>query len=397
MRRYPLVILCAVASCSWNSPDLPPTDTVLQGTYAFASADNSNFAVLLEGAWLEFTEEGAVTFTNPGFTTVEYGVVDIVERGRYSVVEQADSEGFLMLDITFQSPPKQAGYYVFHGGLNRLRYSLVAGADEERLNIRIVPDGSTRSWAAFVRSTPPVVIGDYSFVRSTSHTLDDLLKGATLSFAADSTFDLENPVTVNLAHEDSLILVSERGTYSVSLDSIRFTVLTQEPAGAESLFLLQPPSVTGGVGFAGSLLALTFRTAVRTDSTLWTPPQTVGETEPNDTTTTATTLGGAGAYIVTGTVESGGVGLQGYTGDLDYFQAVTGFDGELSVELSWQDTADLDLFVFDGQGGELARSANPRQVPPESVTLAVSAGQELYVMVASFDNPASYTCSVTVP
>jgi hypothetical protein len=370
---------------------------MLQGAYAFTWADNSTVTALLEGSLLEFTEGGAVTLTNPGFTTKDYGLVDIVERGTYSVVEQSDDEGFLMLDITSQSPPKQASYYVFHGGLNRLRCSVVEAADEQRLNIRVVHDGSTRSWTTFIQSTPPVIAGDYTFVRSTNHNFDALLQGAVVSFAADSTFALENPVTVSVAHEDSIITVSERGSYAVRMDSITFTVTAQEPAGAESLFLFHTTSVTGGAGFANGLLALTFEGAAHADSTLWAPPQTIAEVEPNDSAATATELGGGGTYHVSGSAASGGVGPQGYTGDLDYFMVVPDTDGELGIDLSWQATADLDVFVFDALGTERARSANPGQAPPETITLTVSAGQEYYVMVVSFDNPASYTCTVRVP
>lgn len=398
VKRIPLVLLASAVACSWRTPDLPPSDISLDGVYAFDKADNSRVAEQLGGSWLEFTAQGGVVLTNPGFTTPDYGLVDIVEQGTYSVLEMAPDSGFLMLDITRQWPPAQAISYVFHGGLNRLRFTRIFADAEERLMIRVVPDGTTRSWATFVKRTPPTIAGDYTFVSSTSQTLDALLRGATVSFAiADSAFQLRNPVTVEVDHADSVVLVREQGTYSVGMDSIRFVVLAQEPAGADSLFMLTAPSVGAGVAIVEGRLALSFQAPGRVETTFWTPPQAISEIEPNDSPETATQVGGTGAYHLTGAVERGGVGPQGYSGDLDYFSVVAGFAGELRADLSWQGAADLDIFLFDEQGEELARAANAGQSPPEAVSVVVAPGQAVYLMIASIDNPAAYTCSVRVP
>ncbi len=396
MKRLAL-LMCLAASCTWKSPQLPPTDLELEGTFRFQTADNSLLRNLLKNASLEFTRGGEVELVNPGVSTQEYGVVDIEERGTYSVFDLEENVGFLLLDITIQTPPRLASLYVFHGGLNRLRYAREVATSEERLRIRLLPDGTTRSWATFVKRTPPFVVGHYAFVRSTSSRWRWLLDGATLSFAADSGFVLDNPVRVEEGHQDSVVTVLERGTYSVSLDSIRLVVQSQEPIGADSLFLLDAPVVTGGVGFASGLLALTFRTTTnRVDSVLWNPPTTLAEQEPNDSPDTATPLGGSGLWRVEGSLASGGFGAQWYSGDLDYFSC-TPRAGTLSAELSWEGIADLDLYAVDAQGTILARAASPRQSPPERLTVQVAAGEPLFLMIASFDNPAPYRCAVRVP
>ncbi|MBN1423470.1 hypothetical protein JXA88_02835 [Candidatus Fermentibacteria bacterium] len=398
MKRILPALLAVVASCSWRSPDLPPSDLLLEGTYTFKKSDLSRVTEQLEGSWLVFSAQGALSLTNPGFDTPDYGMVDIVEEGTYAILEMAPDSGFIMMDITRQWPPAQAISYVFHGGLNRLHFQRVFAEGEEHVIIRVVPDGTTRSWATFAKRALPTIAGDYTYLSSTSQALDDLLRGATASFAtADSTFELSNPVTLEIDHADTIVLVSERATYSVSLDSIRFVVIAQEPFGADSLFFLTSPSVTMGVAIEDGQMALSSQAAIRAETTYWTPPQTIGEVEPNDTPATATEVGGTGMYNVTGGVDRGGVGLEGYTGDLDYFRIVAGSDGELRADLSWQGAADLDLFAFDPQGVELARSANAGQSPPEGVSVTVTSGQELYLMIASIDNPATYTCSVKVP
>lgn len=390
--------LAVALSCTWKSPDLPPTDTPLEGVYEFTWADNSLVKNQLEGAQIEFTPGGEVTLTNPGFTTEEYGIVDVVEAGGYSFVEQAPDSGILMLDITRQAPPKLSGAYVFHGGLNRLICTRASATGEEILKIRLVPDGSTRSWAHFVRKIVPAIAGNYTFVRATTQALDDLLSGSHLSFGADSSFILQNPVLVTIAHQDSLVLVVERGTYAVSLDSLEFREITQEPAGADSLFLLAATSTRAGIGFERELLAVAFSQADRAGTTFWRPPQTVAEAEPNDTIATATPLGGTGAYTATGTLSSGGVDQQGnYAGDRDYFSVSPSRDGEVRAELTWQGMADLDLFLVGADNSVVARSTNVSQAPPEALTASVVGGQTYYLLVVSFDYPATYSCTVVVP
>ena len=79
--------LICISSCTFESPEVPDTDIVLEGTYVFQSADNANLAGTLEGADIEFHTDGSFQFTNPGWTNDELGTFDIMESGTYGFQE----------------------------------------------------------------------------------------------------------------------------------------------------------------------------------------------------------------------------------------------------------------------------------------------------------------------
>ncbi len=386
-----------LVSCSVESPDLPESDVLLSGQYDFLTSDNSDVNANLDGAYIILDTDGDFEFTNPGWSNDKYGDFDIVERGTYSFAEQEEGEGFFILDIISLTPPKLVAYYTFRGGLSRLRYEFSSGEGVEYLKIRLAYDGSN-PWATFEKKIPLTLEGDYAFTSSTDDALDALLGGATLSFSTDGMFELSNPVILKIAHEETTIMVSEKGPFTVMVDSLSFELYSQEPEGADSLFLLSPPGATVGASLEHGQLALVFADAGRQGITYWKAPSTVEEVEPNDSRDEATSLGGTGSYVAVGALSSGGMDQEGvYSGDYDYYRFTPGSDGSLHLLLTWEEQADLDLFLFDAEGATLAYSSLPGQSGPEAVDTSVFAEETLYALVVSLDNPALYSFSVEVP
>ena len=388
--------LICISSCTFESPEVPDTDIVLEGTYVFQSADNANLAGTLEGADIEFHTDGSFQFTNPGWTNDELGTFDIMESGTYGFQEVVENSGFLSVDIISQVPPQLSSLYTFHGGLNRIRYGVETESTSEILNLYI-SYGEDRYWAAFAKAIPVNLEGTYVFTSSADSSLIELLTGAELSFDA-GMFELTNPVTVEISHQDTTIWVVERGPFSTTIDSITFELYSQEPEGADSLFALMPPSVTAALSLEDGTLSITLPGEGRDGTTYWSAPSTVEETEPNDTRSEATIVSGTGQFGITGEVSAGGIDNEGdYSGDYDYYQFVTTTGGTFSGSLTWSEPADLDLFLLDRTGATIAFSSTAGQSGPEDIEYSVIREEAYYLLVVSADNPASYSVDIRIP
>ena len=388
--------LILISSCSFESPEVPESDYVLEGTYVFQSADNSNLAGALEGSDLTFHTNGTFQFTNPGWTDDEHGTFDIVEGGTYGFQEVEENSGFFAVDVTSQVPPQLSSLYTFHGGLNRIRYEIDTQNTAEVLNLYI-SYGEDRYWAYFAKSIPVTLEGTYAFTSSTDDGLNELLGGAELVFS-EGLFELSNPVIVEISHQDTTILVVERGPFTTTIDSITFELYSQEPEGADSVFVLTPPSVTAALILEDGTLTITLPGEGREGTTYWGAPSTIEETESNDTRTEATVISGSGQFTIVGELSSGGIDIDGdYSGDYDYYQCVPAADGTFSATLTWSEIADLDMFLIDITGATVAYSSLAGQTGPESIEYAVVEDEPYYILVVSADNPASYSATIKIP
>ncbi len=394
---FPLLLL----SCGLQSPELPSSDFRMDGTYAFSFSEDGSIDDQLDGSSIMFTESGVFQFTNPGFKDDEHGDFDIMEGGTYSFNQDSDSTGLLILEIDRQYPSMVASAYTFQGGFNRIRYQQrsEAGLGVEYLELQLTNSDYRRIWATFQVSIPLELVGDYAAVSSSSETWARRIEGAMLSFSGGTDFLLTNPVDVEIAHQETTVVVTESGTFSVTVDSLIFDVATQEPVNADSIYLLTAPQTITVVSLLKGQLIVVFSEEGKADTTYWSPPGTVEEIEPNDTREQATVLGNSGSYVAVGSLESGGYesDTETYSGDYDYFEVTPGSDGTLSIFLDWVDAADLDLILIDSSGETVEYSAVYGQVAPESISTGVAAGEALYILVVSFDNPASYSLTVTVP
>ena len=396
--RLTLFPLALVLSCGITSPDLPTSDFRLSGAYVYGSSEGGALDDFLVGSQVELFAGGGWRFTNPGFSDEEHGEFDIVESGDYSFSASTDTSGLLVVDITSQYPSKVASAYTFGGGFNRMRYRHYYDQllGEEYLELKI-PRGSKEVWATFTGRIPPALEGDYTSLGSTNSTWDRRLEDAAFSFAADSAFLLTNPIDLSSADGETTVVITESGTFSVGTESIRFSVYDQQPTGWDSLYLLSAPQTSAGFVLEEGRLTLIFSGEGSADTTYWKPPGTIEEIEPNDSRETATVLGGPGSYVAVGRVDSGGIVGETYGGDYDYFKVTAGATGTLSLYLTWEEAADLDMILFDSNGADLDRSDLYGQTPPESIAATVEGAADYYVLIVSFDNPASYTLTATVP
>ena len=396
--RVSLLPLALVLSCGITSPDLPNSDFRLGGTYVYESSENGALDEFLVGSQIELFAGSEWRFTNPGFSDDEHGEFDIVESGSYSFTASTDTSGLLVVDITGQYPSKVASAYTFGGGFNRMRYRHYYDEllGEEYLDLKI-PRGSKEVWATFTARIPPALEGDYASIGSTNSTWDKWLEDAVFSFSADSSFLLTNPIDLESGHGETTIVITESGTFSVGTESIRFFVYDQQPAGSDSVYLLSAPETSAGFLLEEGRLTLVFSGEGSADTTYWKPPGTIEEIEPNDSRETATVLGGPGSYVAVGRVDSGGIVGETYGGDYDYFKVTVGAAGTLSLFLTWDEAADLDMILFDSNGADIDRSDLYGQTPPESIDATVAGSADYYVLIVSFDNPASYTLTATVP
>ncbi|AZR74573.1 hypothetical protein BBF96_14960 [Anoxybacter fermentans] len=82
------------------------------------------------------------------------------------------------------------------------------------------------------------------------------------------------------------------------------------------------------------------------------------------------------------------------TRSINYYITV-GNSGTINVELTWNTSADLDIFLYDPSGNEVARAYSLRN--PESISYPVSTTGTYIVKVDAYSGSATYTVKINYP
>lgn len=125
------------------------------------------------------------------------------------------------------------------------------------------------------------------------------------------------------------------------------------------------------------------------------PDTTTFEFEPNDDLYFAQNLGKIHTMHVSGNVSSGGFDGVNFTGDHDFFRFQSIWSGNLHIELRWDGSQDLDLYLYD-TFGEYIDSAPVTWPSPNSIDKFVYRDSEYIILVVSADYSAYYELSVQI-
>ena len=90
--------------------------------------------------------------------------------------------------------------------------------------------------------------------------------------------------------------------------------------------------------------------------------------------------------ILCGNIYDATKDANGYAGDLDYLDFQAGFGGSTTFTLTWEQTGDYDLYLFNGNNGSaIADSFTFGLAQPESFTATLSNGQPYILLIAGWD------------
>ena len=96
----------------------------------------------------------------------------------------------------------------------------------------------------------------------------------------------------------------------------------------------------------------------------------------------------ATSRTVLGALATGGVAGGSYSGDYDLFRLTFGTPGNVTFQVSWTGTADVDVYIHDAAGTRLRYSADATS--PISITQGVQAATYVLALYSK-DLPASWT------
>ncbi len=126
------------------------------------------------------------------------------------------------------------------------------------------------------------------------------------------------------------------------------------------------------------------------------PPDTsTTEFEPNDDSAFPQDLGEIHLMHVSGNVSSGGYDGENYTGDHDFFRFQSVWTGDLYIDLRWDGSQDLDLYLYD-TFGEYVDSPPTDWPSPNIIDKFIYRDSEYIILVVSADYTAYYELSVEI-
>lgn len=212
-----------------------------------------------------------------------------------------------------------------------------------------------------------------------------------------------SPVAVTVSNASSASTITERFTGNVS---------SSGTANAYYYIDVTDPCIV--------LLNLSWSTTADLDVYLFNPSGTqvakaAGTSKPETIAYNATTTGrykiqvkaysGSGDFVlsathdintsttgyatVSDTVSSSGVNAKQYT------LTAGSTSGTINIELSWSGTADLDVYLYNASGTEVARAYSTRN--PESISYVVPATGTYTIKVVAYSGSATYSMKVSWP
>ena len=124
---------------------------------------------------------------------------------------------------------------------------------------------------------------------------------------------------------------------------------------------------------------------------------TVDTGSGNDGGNIYTTLGSGGVDIgsvprpavICGNIYAAGNDGTVYTGDLDYLDLRTSFGGNTDFTLTWEVSADYDLYLYNGNTGtNLGAGITDGQTQPEAFTASLTSGQAYILLIGGWSGAA---------
>jgi hypothetical protein len=131
--------------------------------------------------------------------------------------------------------------------------------------------------------------------------------------------------------------------------------------------------------------------------TLTTPEIQVDSSRADDFSDTYATLGVSGVdlgtlarpSILCGNIYEATNNGTAFTGDLDYLDFRTGFGGTTTFTLTWYQTADYDLYLYNGNtGASMSSSYTDGNTQPEAFTTSLTSGQDYILMIGGWTGNA---------
>ena len=126
---------------------------------------------------------------------------------------------------------------------------------------------------------------------------------------------------------------------------------------------------------------------------LTTPELLIDTSRADDFSDTYVNIGSSGVYLGTlsrpsvlcGNLYEATNNGTAFTGDVDFLDFTTGFGGSTTFTLTWEQTGDYDLYLYNGNNGNgLASAYTNGNTQPESFSYTLSSGQPYILMTAGW-------------